>query len=158
MTSLAADEEALARHARMLADGVRAALGPWVIRSVRQVAATQDLALDPTAPALTAAAEACRSEIGDRVTELLGRDIDRQPHGPLQVIRGAARYPTEVLDQLGARPVARDRFAVETFPDDIYDLAPASFADLDPELVEPGIVWGAAKAHVHLRRRREGRQ
>ncbi len=36
-------------------------------------------------------------------------------------------------------------------------LAPASFADLHPDLHEPGLVWGAAKAHVVLaRRRREG--
>jgi hypothetical protein len=41
----------------------------------------------------------------------------------------------------------------------VYDLTPASFADVDPALHEPGLVWGAAKAHVHLaRRRREGRR
>ena len=33
---------------------------------------------------------------------------------------------------------------------------PASFADLDPTLAELGLRWGAAKAHVVLRRRREG--
>jgi hypothetical protein len=39
----------------------------------------------------------------------------------------------------------------------VYDLSPAAFADLDPSLREPGLTWGAAKAHVHLaRRRREG--
>ena len=36
------------------------------------------------------------------------------------------------------------------FPDDVYDLSPATFADVDPALHEPGLVWGAAKAHVHL--------
>jgi hypothetical protein len=37
-------------------------------------------------------------------------------------------------------------------------VVPASFADLDSTVHEPGIVWGAAKAHVVLRRRRaEGR-
>ena len=41
----------------------------------------------------------------------------------------------------------------------LYDLSPASFADLAPALKEPGLVWGAAKAHVHLSRRRaEGRR
>ena len=35
--------------------------------------------------------------------------------------------------------------------------APATFADVDPALHEPGLVWGAAKAHVHLARRRAAR-
>jgi putative CocE/NonD family hydrolase len=43
---------------------------------------------------------------------------------------------------------------VHSFPDDAYDLGPASFADIDPSLHEPGLMWGAAKAHVHLARRR----
>jgi len=33
-------------------------------------------------------------------------------------------------------------------------LAPAAFEDVAPELRDPGIEWGAAKAFVHLRRRR----
>ncbi len=44
------------------------------------------------------------------------------------------------------------------FPDDDYDLTPASFGDLDPALHEPGLVWGAAKAHVFLARRRAAGQ
>ena len=36
----------------------------------------------------------------------------------------------------------------------VYDLAPANFADVDPALAEPGLLWGAAKAHVHLARHR----
>ncbi|MEZ5227993.1 MAG: hypothetical protein R2710_15365 [Acidimicrobiales bacterium] len=51
-------------------------------------------------------------------------------------------------------PADRDPFAVQTFPDDLYDLAPATFADIDEALHEPGLMWGAAKAHVHLSRRR----
>ncbi len=51
-------------------------------------------------------------------------------------------------------PLARDAFARRQDPDDVYDLMPASFADIDPALAEPGLVWGAAKAHVHLARRR----
>jgi hypothetical protein len=27
-----------------------------------------------------------------------------------------------------------------------------TFADLDPDLAEPGLAWGAAKAFVHKRR------
>ena len=64
-----------------------------------------------------------------------------------------------MLAQVGARPVPRDEFRERSFPDDVYDLVPGSFADVDAGLHEPGLVWGAAKAHVHLaRRRREGKR
>ena len=77
---------------------------------------------------------------------------------PLALVRQAVPYPTEVLRSAGVPPVARDEFAARQFPDDDYDLAPTSFAELDPELHEPGLVWGAAKAHVHLARRRAAGQ
>jgi len=68
-------------------------------------------------------------------------------------------HPTAVLAAAGVPTVRRDRVAERLLPDDVYDLAPAAFADVAPELHEPGLVWGAAKAHVVLaRRRREGRR
>jgi hypothetical protein len=70
------------------------------------------------------------------------------------VLRAAVRHPTAVLAEAGVPEVVRDRFAEETFPADVYDLSPAAFADIDPALAEPGLVWGAAKAHVVLTRRR----
>ncbi len=75
------------------------------------------------------------------------------------MLRSLVPYPTAVLRAAGARPVARDEFAARNFPHDAYDLSPATFADVDPACTSPGLVWGAAKAHVHLaRRRREGRR
>ena len=69
------------------------------------------------------------------------------------------RYPTEVLRRAGVPPVARDEFAVHAFPDDDYGLTPAAFVDIDPSLQDPGVRWGAAKAHVVLsRRRQEGKR
>ncbi|MGI9600458.1 MAG: hypothetical protein ACR2QE_01130 [Acidimicrobiales bacterium] len=158
--SLADDEATLARHADELVDGLRANLGAWVIRGVRKVADSQGIALDDAAAQQAAsAAAACTREVGDQVAELLGTDIDAQPTNPLQLIRAAVSYPTDVLASLGAEPVERDPFVARTFPDDVYDLAPATFADIDPSLHDPGLTWGAAKAHVHLRRRRtEGRR
>ncbi len=44
--------------------------------------------------------------------------------------------------------------AVRAFPDDPFDLSPATFGDIDERLAEPGLRWGAAKAYVHLARRR----
>ena len=140
-------EEDLAAYATALADAVDAALPGWVVRAVTAFA-----------PGLRAEAEAAgeraRADVGAAVRELLEADIDDQPTGPLAVLRTAVRYPTEVLQEAGVPPVDRDDFAVRAFPDDVYDLSPAAFADIDPTLTEPGIVWGAAKAFVHRQRRR----
>jgi hypothetical protein len=59
-----------------------------------------------------------------------------------------------VLVAAGVPPVHRDRHAERLFPDDLYDLGPAAFGDLGPEVHDRGLEWGAAKAHVVLRRRR----
>ena len=93
-------------------------------------------------------------DVGGQVRALLEQDVDEQATGPLAIVRTAVRYPTEVLQAAGVPPTVRDEFAERAFPDDRYGLAPAAFADLDPALHEPGIVWGAAKVHVVLARRK----
>jgi hypothetical protein len=62
------------------------------------------------------------------------------------------QYPTEVLRDAGAPAVERDKFSRERFPDDDYDLTPATWADIHPSLADLGIAWGAAKAFEHKRR------
>ena len=155
------DLAALARYAAVLDDGVRASLPGWVERSVERVHVAQ-LQRRPPAEVRAAATEAghaAAGEVGDRVHALLVLDIDEQRSNPLALIRQAVPYPTEVLRAASVPPVARDEVAARQFPDDVYDLTPTSFAEVDPELHEPGLVWGAAKAHVHLSRRRaEGRR
>lgn len=154
------DERALAEHAGRLADGIEAALPGWVVRSVARLAdAWRPGLADELQPAATAAGEAAVADVGPRVRALLAADVDEQWTGPMALVRTAVRYPTEVLSGAGVASVERDEFAERTFPEDVYDLAPASFADLDPALHEPGLVWGAAKAHVMLaRRRQEGKR
>jgi hypothetical protein len=152
-----ADAAALANHADALADAAEAAIPRWVARSVHQVLAAQGLTVDqPLADRITAGARIAQAEGGQALRALLSRDIDEQRTNPLSILRSLVRYPTEILRDAGARPVARDEFAERHFPDDVYDLSPASFADVDPALHEPGLVWGAAKAHGHLARRRRG--
>ncbi|HMG44114.1 MAG TPA: hypothetical protein VK611_22470 [Acidimicrobiales bacterium] len=141
-----------AAYATELADAVDAALAGWVERSVRSVAAAQGLEVDESA--LRTAAEAARAEGAERLRALLATDIDEQAGSPLSILRSLVRYPTEVLRAAGARPVHRDEFVVRSFPADVYDLSPAAFADVDPTLHEPGLAWGAAKAYIHLSRRR----
>lgn len=155
-----ADADALAGHAATLADAVEGAIPGWVERSVRRVLDAQGIAVDgEVAAAMVRAGVQARDEGAARVRRLLATDVDEQAGNPLSVLRSLVRFPTAVLRSAGARPVPRDEFSERSFPDDVYDLSPATFADVDPALHEPGLVWGAAKAHVHLaRRRREGKR
>lgn len=147
-------------EAERLADAVEAALPGWVVRSVERIL----LAWQGEVPAAVRAqaAEAGRravAEVGPEVRRLLEMDIDQQWTGPLDVLRRAVRFPTEVLRRHGVPAVERDEFDERHFPQDPYGLTPMSFADVDPSLHGPGIRWGAMKAHVHLERRRtEGRR
>lgn len=150
----------LAALAHQLADRVEATLPSWVERSVERVAGQAGVAVTvDLRQAAAEAGEAAASEEGSAIRALLGRDVDDQPTGPLSLLRSAVRHPTDVLRSAGVRPVARDEVAERLHPNDVYDLSPAAFADVDPALHEPGLMWGAAKAHVVLaRRRREGRR
>ena len=142
------DEARLAELAEGLADGIVAALPDWVARCVaaRSVGVTVDDAV------VAAAGRRAAADVGPRVRRLLAADIDEQRTGPLALVRHAVAYPASVLSAAGVAPVERDADAVRLFPDDAYDLSPASFAELHPDLRGPGLEWGAAKAHVHRRR------
>jgi hypothetical protein len=157
--SLDADEARLAEVAAHLADAIDAALPRWVVAQVRErIIGYQGR--PPDDATLAAAEQAGRdavAEVGPEVRALLLSDIDDQRTTPLTLLRDATRYPTSVLRAAAIPPVARDETEERLFPGDVYALVPASFADLDPALHEPGIAWGAAKAFVHLKRRRAGR-
>lgn len=132
-----------------LADAVERALPHWVRRSVlrRLPAAGPDV--------VAAAGEAgrrAREEVGEEMRRLLALDVDQQHVNPLSLLRAAVRYPTEVLREAGVAPVERDDFSRRRFPDDHYDLTPATWSDVDPDLVDAGIAWGAAKAFTHKAR------
>jgi hypothetical protein len=141
-------------YARALADGICDALPSWVVSSVtRLMTAWSGEVPAEVASQAAAAGAAAGAEVGPRVRALLAADIDEQATTPLAIVRSAAvRYPTDVLQAAGVSPLVRDRAAEELFPDDLYDLGPASFADLDPSLADAGLRWGAAKAFEHKRR------
>lgn len=136
-------------YAGALVEAVEEALPGWVQRSVlRRVP-------DPTAElreAARAAGRRAQQEVGADLRRLLSLDIDEQWTNPLALLRAAVRYPTEVLRAAGVTPVEREDFNRDRFPDDDYDLAPATWSDIDPALVDPGITWGAAKAFTHKAR------
>lgn len=145
---------------RELLDAAVTAVPGWVARSVERVLRAQRIELtaevrDATAQAGVEAGDTVRAELG----ALLARDVDEQRTNPLAVLRAATRFPTRVLRAAGAAEVRRDDFQRERFPDDVYDLAPATWSDLDPALHDPGITWGAWKAKIVLdRRRAEGKR
>lgn len=136
-------------HGRRLADAIEIALPGWVERSV--AGRLPDAGASVRAAAAAAGVRA-GSEVGAEVRALLELDVDQQRTTPLTLLRAAVRYPTEVLREASAPPVGRDREQERLFPDDVYDLTPATFADVDPALGDLGLAWGAAKAFTHLQR------
>jgi hypothetical protein len=148
-------EPVLADYAAALADGLDATLATWVVRCVTGLLVAWTGEVDPgVALAAEQAGARCREEVGLEIRQLLAADIDEQRGTPLALLRRAVRYPTSVLAAAGVPPLERDSFAEQVFPDDPYDLSPASFADIDPSLTDAGLAWGAAKAFEHKRRHR----
>lgn len=144
-------------YANALADGVEAALPGWVERSVHRVMEAWAGAVPSTVASEAAqAGRQAAGEVGGRIRRLLELDIDEQRETPLTILREAVGFPAEVLRHAGVPPIERDRFSEERFPDDDYDLTPASFADIDESLVPLGLAWGASKAKAHAVRHGDG--
>ncbi len=87
-----------------------------------------------------------------KLKRLFDSDVDAQSTTPLAIMREATAIPTRVLHDAGVAPVERDDYSRKRFPNDVYNLMPASWADVDESLVDPGIAWGAAKAMQHKAR------
>ena len=150
MTDQAEAEAALAEHGAALAEAILAVLPTWSAGAVARF--RPDLA-----PAGEAAGQDAAEAIGARLRALLAADVDEQRVNPLALAREAVAWPTAVLRDAGVPPVPRDDHERTHFPDDDYGLTPMSFAELDPSLHEPGILWGAIKARTHLLRHRSSR-
>ena len=152
-----ADEQRLAAIAAELADRVEAAVPGWIERLVRtRVQQWSGHVTAEAAAEAAAAGEAARADVVPRMRRLLEADIDDQVANPLEVLRHGTRHAHDALARIGVPSVARDDFAERSFPGDAYDLMPATWSDVDPDLHEIGITWGAAKAFVHKARRRPG--
>ena len=145
----------LDQYAGALSDAIEAALPGWVVTCVERVmVAWSGSCSEQILTASRTVGERAAEDIGAEVRRLVAADVDEQWTTPLEIVRSAVRYPTAVLAELGVPPVERDDFSISRFPEDVYDLSPASLADVDPDLAEPAIVWGAAKAFEHKRRHR----
>ena len=100
---------------------------------------------------ITRAARAALTEL----ERLFETDVLQQTTNPLAIMRQSTSPVTDELARIGARPVERDEFNQRSFPADHFDLSPATWADVDEALVEPGLEWGAFKAASVIQRRRE---
>lgn len=87
--------------------------------------------------------------------DLLSAPIDAQRSTPLTVVRTAVAFPTSVLARAGVAAVDRDPFDARAFPDDVYGIAPATWADLGDEVAEAGMRWSVNKAFLHRRLHRD---
>jgi hypothetical protein len=132
---------------RALIEAVSVELGPWLERQVLELAPEQ---IDGAA----GAAARATAEVLEGMRDLTATDIDAQRGTPLQLVRRATRFGTAVLQAADVPPVHRDVWQQEAEPDDVYGLHPATWAELGPASGEAGLVWGAAKAMVHLARHR----
>ncbi|MCU1494024.1 MAG: putative acetyltransferase [Acidimicrobiaceae bacterium] len=140
----------LAEAAAALADELDASLPSWIRGTIEQRVEAAFGAVTPEASkGARDAAERVRAEIVPRIHDLLGSDMDAHRTTPQALVRQAVPYATAVLRGLGVPELRRDAFVSERFPDDVYDLTPASLAALGEETGELAIIWGAAKAHEH---------
>jgi len=141
-------------YSARLLQSVTAVAGPWAVRLVdERLTANGLLGLVPEESRLSAVTETERLAI-EGLRELLELDAEQQRTNPLAVLRAATAPIGRFLASVGATPVERDEFDQRSFPDDVYGLAPATWADIDASLLEPGIEWGAWKAATIIGRRR----
>jgi len=138
-----------------LASAIEAAVPGWVEGRVRHLLVAYAGRAEPAVMAeAREAGRRAQAALGPELRQLLALDVDRQWANPLALVRRAVSHPTEVLAAAGVPPVVRDDYDEAHFPDDVYDLTPRTFADIDPALQDVALVWGAAKARASMVRHR----
>jgi hypothetical protein len=154
---LAATRTERARLGRELVEGVVVALPGWVERCVERHTPPAAGSGVVAAALIVTAADQAQDEGRAQLSAAVAREpgVDAGP-APLQVLRSLVRHPTTVLLALGVPAIARDPFERDAFPDDVYGLSPATWADIDPALQDPGLAWGAATAYLHKQIRAQG--
>jgi hypothetical protein len=142
-------ERAFALLSARLLDAIGVAVGPWVIDRIRSRLPDGDWPEDEVATA----AQEVTTTVTSELAALFEQEVDQQATTPLSILRGApVRVVTEVLERRGVPAIERDAGAIALHPDDPYDVTPGGFVDLSEEVHQAGLMWGAAKAHLHLRR------
>lgn len=127
----------------------------WLRRITVEAAAAGGFDASRFGSSLEAMVEAESARLLEQLADVLATDVDQQRVNPLSLFRAAVAAPNELLASFGVPARPTDPFIAERFPNDIYQLGPSSFADIDRRLHEPGLVWGAWKALTVLQRRRD---
>lgn len=153
-------ERQLNIFAQQLLETLRRDLRPWLGDAVTQRVDSARYVPGPAqADALAAVIDTAVRDATNRLEVLLGTDIDAQRSTPLAEIRTAVAPVTRTLLDLGFAPHAPAESPPSGLADDVFGFGPASLAEISPDAHERGLEWGAAKAFVHLaRRRREGQR
>ncbi len=150
-----ADEARFAEISSALVDAVERAVPAWIERLVTTRVQQWSGHVSPEVVATAATAGAAAAEdVVPRLRALVETDLDEQRTNPLSLLRDTTRFAHDVLADLGVPAVARDQFSTRSFPEDSYGLVPAAWEDVDPDLHELGLAWGAAKAFLFKARRR----
>lgn len=126
----------------------------WLRGLVDRVVTSQGLtgAIDPER--IDRVVDSVRQDLLVALASLLELEAWDQRRNPLEVVRGATVPVTSELAVWGARPVSRDEFKERSFPGDVFDLAPATWSDVHPDLHEVGLEWGAWKAAAIITHRK----
>ncbi|MEN9803168.1 MAG: hypothetical protein RIS41_15 [Actinomycetota bacterium] len=126
----------------------------WLRSLVERVMTEQSLMSKVDTDRMDRMISDARRELLDRLGELLAEEAWEQRRNPLELVRRATIGLTTELLAAGARPVARDEFKERSFPDDVLDLAPATWSDVHSDLHDVGLEWGAWKAAAIITHRR----
>lgn len=144
------DIDAVARELRLAA--VEAA-PEWIRRVTFGVVAAQGLH-PPDADAFEDLVVSTTTELDRRLAVLLSSDIDAQRTTPLSIFRQACASIGAFLSTLGAVPTVTPGVGGEPSTDP-YGITPGNLADVGDRVHQAGMMWGAHKAALHLRRRRD---
>lgn len=136
-----------------LLDVARQVVPAWVRRITLTAAAPAGLRANDVPDDIDPMVDRVSTGVLRRLEDLLDTDVDQQRTTPLSLFRDAVAEPTAWLRAHDVPPPARP--ADVGFPDDVYGLGPATWADIDPAMHEPGLRWGAWKAMTVLARRRD---
>lgn len=143
------DDEAFAGYGQALFQAVSEAVRPWLRILVDARVTDVDAGLHIVLEQVAVDAE-------QAIRVLIDADVETPLSGPLERIRRAVEPLNVALAERDAPPPRRNPLDVEMRPHDLYDLGPMTFRDLGDAVHDAGIAWGAAKAHVHMQRRRDG--
>ncbi len=145
----------LSEPAARLLDVASSVTGEWMRRTMLSAAASGGVDVSGMTAGLDAVVRTESARLLTALKDLLVTDVDEQRTNPLSLFRSAVAGPTAWLRSVGVPAPPSDRFTAERFPDDVYRLGPATWADVDRRLHEPGLIWGAWKAMTVLQRRRD---